>query len=606
MKFTSRSATGQVLALFDSTNGAVTSVTNATGPAAPVAGGAGVPVPLKAATFTNSYSFLNKTQTDQNGNVTLSESYDNDARPGRVVEGWVDGPTAPGIFSPDDTYASLIETTWHPVLQEPLTESSPSVLPGGGTRVTIFDYDDPAAPGDDPLVANESPTTRLYSRTEQGYTLDASAAAILTSAKTTFTYDGAERVTSESGPRPENYTEHVYDPTTGYRTATRRYVNGSGSTYLETAFSSFDARGNPQTITDPNGRATTYTYDTVGRVKSVTPPFSGGSSTVSMTYDVDGNLTRIDFPPDSLSQPYFLRLGYDTKNRLTYLADASGNAIVYERTGGRVTREALYSGFVDLSNRGTLTGDSTFNYDAAGRLLKAFNPLFAGSTIFTQYGSDANGNPTSITDENGKQDNRLYDALDRLTEVQQLRGSTTYTTEFAYDGNGRVKQVTDAAGKATDHQHDDFGRLVKVTSPNTGVTLYLYDAAGNLVSKKENFAATPRTTSYSYDGLDRLTLVDFPSDADWTFTYDTSAALNQKGRLAAVTNGVVTTEREYTDRGDLALERTTIGGSSYGVAYELAPVSRTPRIAPKCGRSVSWRDESGACSRASTRQRWWS
>ena len=51
------------------------------------------------------------------------------------------------------------------------------------------------------------------------------------------------------------------------------------------------------------------------------------------------------------------------------------------------------------------------------------------------------------------------------------------------------------------------------------------------------------------------------------FSYYTSAALNHKGRLASVTNGIVTTGREYTERGDVALERTTLGGASYSVAY---------------------------------------
>jgi YD repeat-containing protein len=151
--------------------------------------------------------------------------------------------------------------------------------------------------------------------------------------------------------------------------------------------------------------------------------------------------------------------------------------------------------------------------------------------------------------------------------VQQVRGSTTYTTGYAYDAAGNVKQVTDPAGKATDYQFDDLGRLVKVTSPNTGVTLYLYDLAGNLAAKKEDATGTPRATLYEYDGLDRLTRVDFPSDADWLFTYDGSAALNQKGRLSSVGNGVVATELEYTDRGEIAVERTLIGGGSYAVGY---------------------------------------
>ncbi len=570
---TVNNSSSEFLALFDSRSsstidkGVVTSVTNPTGPAAPVPGGAGVPVPFVASTTSNSNSPLTKTRTDKNGNITLYENYDGDGRPGRTIKGWVDGPTSPGVFSPEDTFASLEEMVWHPILQEPLTEYSPSVLPGGGTRTTIHDYDDPAAPGDNPLLPNEAPTARVYSRTDQGYTLDGSGSVVLAAHKATFTYDSLGHATSESGPRPENFIEHLYDPTSGYRTATRRYLNGPSSSYLETTFSNFDSLGNPQTITDANSQSTLYTYDTLGRVKTVTPPFTGASSTITFTYDIDGNLTRIDFPPDSFAQAYFLRFGYDTKNRLTFLADAAGNAIVYERTGGRVTREGLYGGFVSLASRGTLAGDSTFSYDAAGRLLKAFNPLFAGNTVFTQYGSDPNSNPTSITDENGKQDTRLYDALDRLNQVSQVRGGTTYVTQFGYDLQGRVKLVTDPAGKATDHQHDDFGRLVKVTSPNTGVTLYLYDAAGNLTTKTENFAGTPRTTSYAYDGLDRLALVDFPTDADWVFSYDASSALNQKGRLASVSNGIVTTDREYTARGDLALERTTIGGASYAIQY---------------------------------------
>ena len=64
----------------------------------------------------------------------------------------------------------------------------------------------------------------------------------------------------------------------------------------------------------------------------MTPPYTGGDSTITSTYDVDGNLTRVDFPPDSFSQPNFVRMGYDAKHRMTFLADAQGNAIVYERT----------------------------------------------------------------------------------------------------------------------------------------------------------------------------------------------------------------------------------------------------------------------------------
>jgi YD repeat-containing protein len=571
LQCTVKNASNQTMALFDSANDRISSVTNTSGPAAPVPGGPGVPVAFAAATLETVGTAKTgrwRTKTDKNLNVTLYDAYDAKGRPGRIVEGWVDGLTAPGVFSADDSYARRREYTHHPVLDEPLTITEHSALTGVfGDKVTTFDYDDPLDPGDDPDVPNENPSDFLFARIESGRTLSAGGSVVSVTATTRYTYDADGRVTSESGPRPENYTLHIYQGGTGYRTATRRYLNGPSSSYLETTFSNFDARGNPQTATDPNGDATLFTYDTAGRVKTMKPPFTGGDSTITSTYDADGNLTRVDFPPDSFSQPYFVRMGYDAKNRLTFLADAQGNAIVYERTGGRVTREALYAGFVDLSNRGALKGDSTFGYDAAGRMLKAFNPLFSDNSVFTQYTPDAKGNPASVTDENGKVDNQLYDALDRLEQVAQVRGGATYTSGFDYDAASNVKQVTDPAGKATDYVFDDLGNLVKVTSPNTGTTLYLYDLGGNLISKIEDFLGTPRATTYTYDGLDRLTLVNFPTDADWVFTYDSSAALNQKGRLASASNGIVTTELEYTDRGEVAIERTLIGGGSYPVTY---------------------------------------
>ena len=147
-----------------------------------------------------------------------------------------------------------------------------------------------------------------------------------------------------------------------------------------------------------------------------------------------------------------------------------------------------------------------------------------------------------------------------------------------------MRQVTDPAGKATDYQFDDLGRLAKVTSPNTGVTLYLYDLAGYPVAKKEDLTGTPRTTLYAYDGLDRLTGIDFPSDADWAFSYDGSAALNQKGRLTSAGNGTVTTELEYTDSGEIAVERMPIGGASYAVSYGYDAGGK-PDIAPDAERS---------------------
>jgi len=302
---------------------------------------------------------------------------------------------------------------------------------------------------------------------------------------------------------------------------------------------------------------------------------------------VDGNLTRVDFPPDYASNPVFLKLGYDAAkpDLLRFLADSQGNAIVYSYDKGRATREERYMGFVSLANPGTRVGDATFSYGSAGRLFRAFNPLFANNTVYSEFGHDPKGNPTSIRDENGKQDGLLYDALDRLTKISQAR-TATYETDFTYDALSHVTGVTDAARKTTDLLHDDRGNLVETVSPDTGTTRFLYDAAGNLVGKIEDAAGTARSTLYRYDGLDRLTAIDLLNDPDWTFTYDTSAASNQQGRLAQVTNGVVTTQLEYTQRGDLAVERTIVDGLSYAVEYVYDAAGNRTRVQGPSGSRV--------------------
>jgi hypothetical protein len=113
-------------------------------------GGPGVPVASVATTTLSATNPLTRSETDRNGNVTLYDNYDDHGNPRSIVEGWVDGPGAPGVFSVDDTWARWREYTYHPVLGDPLTITEDSAIPGAPDRVTVFDYDDPAAPGDNP------------------------------------------------------------------------------------------------------------------------------------------------------------------------------------------------------------------------------------------------------------------------------------------------------------------------------------------------------------------------------------------------------------------------------------------------------------------------
>jgi RHS repeat-associated protein len=564
-------------------------------------GGPGFPIPWASATtedLDGKHRDRWLTRTDANGHKTRFESHDARGRPGRIVDGWVD-MDASGGFSAGDKYADRTEYLWHPRLDRPLEVLRESALTGVLEAVTVFDYDDPAAPGDDPFDPNEEPTDRVYARIEMGQTLDEAGAVIERTATTFFRYNAAGKLETVDGPREgQSFTRHHYDAN-GHRDWTRRYLAGDGSAYLQTSFGSFDARGNPETVTDPNGRVTTFTYDAASRVKTVTPPFSGGGSTLTFHYDVDGRIEKIDFPADSAGVPYFLRFGYNAKGALLFVADAKNDAIVYQYGGrNKRIRASLHRGFVDYGNRGTLVGDAKFQYAAlSGELYKAFNPLFGDpSPVYSEFGQDAKGNTTSVVDENGKQDTLLYDALDRLKKVQQVR-TASYSTWFQRQPEIGLPlpvdvdlRVIDPAGKQTDYVNDDFGRLVKVISPDTGTTLFNYDEAGNLIRKIEAFGTgAQRETNYTYDGLDRLLTIDLPTNADWTFTYDTDAAKNQKGRLAKATNGIVTTDLEYTARGQLAKESTTYNARRYDVTYTFDAAGNVATIQTPSGTVMTYR-----------------
>jgi RHS repeat-associated protein len=572
---------GATLATATSNNGILQTVTDIGGP--------GIGVPFASSTQAG---LRWKTRTDPNGNVTLQESHDPQGRPGRVVEGWVDD--GDGVFDlPGDTYARRTEHAWHPRLARPLSITRESSVTGLLEAQVVFDYD-----SDGDASYNQAPTDLLRARIETGKTLDASGATVPAISTTRYAYNAAGQLVTVSGPRiGKNFTRHVYDAQ-GRRTATQRYLDGDGSSYLETTFGSFDALGNPQTVTDPNGRVTSFTYDALSRVKTATPPFAGtGSATLELQYDVDGRIERIDFPPDSDGADYFLLFDRDLEGNLLSIADATGDAIVYEYDRGRRSRATLRRGFVPNQNPGTILGDASFDYhDIDGRLLEAFNPLFGGgvSTEFVHTNGDAL--PDQIIDENGKPDSLLYDALDRLKKVEQIR-TATYVTELAYDAGSNVASVVHGKvlsppepGKITTYLTDDLGRLVKVISPDTGTTLFGYDEAGNLIRKTEAVGtASARTTQYVYDGLDRLLTIDLPTNPDWTFSYDTDAAKNQKGRLAQATNGTVTTALEYTPRGHLAKESTTYHARRYDVVYTYDAAGNVKSIQTPGGTTMTYR-----------------
>jgi YD repeat-containing protein len=345
-----------------------------------------------------------------------------------------------------------------------------------------------------------------------------------------------------------------------------------------TALGDYDPHGRAQRITDPNGLVTTLAYDTRGRITSR----DVGGEVTSYVYDGVGQLKTLTLPDGSA-----LSYTYDAAHRLRQIQDSLGNQIVYtlDAMGNRVQEQVFDPGSALAQTRSRA-------YDALNRLIKDIggtNPL----TQITQYGYDSQGNLTSVTDPLGHVTTNVYDALNRLKQVIDPAASGPSaggSTQYAYDGLDQLTRVTDPRGLATGYTIDGLGNLTRLSSPDTGVSSSGFDAAGNLTSQLD-----PRgvSTSFTYDALNRLTAATYTPPAGSSiapvaiaYTYD--QGVFGLGRLTGMSDPSGSTAYSYDAHGRLTQDARTIGGVTHVISYGYDVTGRLTHIVYPSGRTIDY------------------
>jgi YD repeat-containing protein len=430
--------------------------------------------------------------------------------------------------------------TYHPNFDFILTETVKSVLNPSQNYQITYDYDN-----DGNTTSNENPGLLVRRQVMNGLTRNSSGIIVPFQQVSSFTYDSMGRLTQVDGPRSDvtDTTARTYYPIVSGDAKSgmlQSVTRANGSTPLTTTYNSYDKNGNVTQITDPNGQVTTYTYDPLNRVWTITHLSDNGTTTY--TYDANGNVDFVTLPEGNT-----IDYTFDAANRLTKITDALGHSIgyTYDTEGNRRREERK-----DPS--GVIKAYLDMTYDEANRLKRITNP----DATFTEYGYDSMGNRTSLSDPNGNTTLYDYDALNRLTTTTQPGPIITIS---AYDSQDHLTGVTDANGHANTYEYDDLGHLVTQVSPDTGTTRNAYDEAGNLISKTD---ANNILTMYDYDALNRLTHVHFPdSTQDIIYNYDGSNA-NGLGRLTSMTDPSGTTTYSYTGKGEIYQESKIFAGLS--------------------------------------------
>jgi RHS repeat-associated protein len=281
----------------------------------------------------------------------------------------------------------------------------------------------------------------------------------------------------------------------------------------------YDALGRPRTVTRPDGGSTTYTY-----VDSTNNSNNGNSVTVSSSITASINKTQ---------EAILDGFGRKAHTILTTDPDNPDTVDTTYDSPGRVA---------SVSNPYRSTSDSTHGitsdqYDALNRTIQVTDP--DNSVATTTY----SGNITTVTDEVGKKRKSQTDALGRLTYLWEDPAGLNYQTNYTYDAFGNLLRVLQNSSRQRTFVYNAFNQLTSATNPESNLITYTYDNDGNVFTK----------TSYA------------ENQTDGTPTY--------------ATGSVSITLSKYCQEGDCTSGTATITVGSYGAQVSYTQNESTSSLA---------------------------
>ncbi|GAA4604612.1 RHS repeat-associated protein [Actinoplanes octamycinicus] len=384
---------------------------------------------------------------------------------------------------------------------------------------------------------------------------------------TSFEYDDNGEPTSQSGPNG-NVVKVEYDDsgnvvkqvnaTGGVTTMTyddddrlitavepRGHVDGADAGDFTTKFG-YDVAGNRTTVTDPLGNVTKDVFDANNRIVS---HVDANQHVTSYTFDDLDRVVSVT-APDSINNRSTI-YKYDANDNVLSRTDPHGNA-----------QSATY----DRLDRVTST------FDSLGRLREYGYDAESNLTAIVTARTEPNPlNPSADPERAKRTITQEFDQLGRM--VKRQLGTTGPVYTFGYDSKGRVISTTDPAGAST-RKYDDNDQLREVKRGNLTYS-YSYDSNGNLTSRGNPDGTT---MSAEYDGDDRMTSLT-QAGRTWTFGYDATGH-----RTSTELPGDAVEKRTFDNAGRLTGIDTRDGDKALGkFQLTLDPVGNPTRISTTRG-----------------------
>ncbi len=361
----------------------------------------------------------------------------------------------------------------------------------------------------------------------------------------TYGYDAQARLISVDGPLAGtgDTVRYTYNAQGFIQTMT----NEVGHVTTVTAW---NFRGQPTSVTDPNGVVSAYSYDGMGRLTSLAINPGANEKKWTLTYTLAGDLATFREPMGAL-----YTLNWDNARRLMAIQNNLGERIEYTRDAmGNITRQIV------KGSDGVAAFDEKRFVDELGRLIRqsSYDPMT------WKFAYDRTDRLSSVTDPRTKIISYGYDAVGRaIRETERDGGVVTLT----YNGKDEITGYQDPKNLTTSYVRNGFGEVIQETSPDRGRTIYEHDARG-LVTRITD--ARNVVTNMTYDNAGRLLTRTYPADTtlNVTLTYDNVANGNRgRGRLTGMTDKSGTTAYIYDEQGHLIRETKTVGTLTTDVTY---------------------------------------
>jgi len=345
------------------------------------------------------------------------------------------------------------------------------------------------------------------------------------------------------------------------------------------------------TVTDPNGNVTRFTYDSLHRITDLSRDDNGIKATSTYDYIAADRHTHEFAPTHPHTSGVFTDYGIDAGGKVTDVTDPKGNHSSTAWTADNQVASGTNATGGTSTNSFTQPTNAPAGAHGPESLQTSQQPMGAsGSATYTNPAGPSLYAPTTSTDSMKNTSSYAYDGAGNLGSATNASAAVAAVGHNT-PGDGTVSSSTDPnnAGKGLDSVYgydQSTHNLTSITPPASGTNLrrtFGYDGFGRTASSGTRML----TTTYGYDRMGRV-LSQTHSDSSPAL----SASYDPNGNTLSTGDGTGTVTNTY-DHLNRLTGATRVGAPSGTTSYGYDPAGSLTSLTDGRGTSSYHYDKAG-------------